>query len=361
VTFLLLALGLLCLTAGGELLVRGASRCAGRFGVSPLVIGLTVVAYGTSAPELTVSVLAGLRGKADLAVANVVGSNIFNVLFILGLCAVISPLVVALQLIRLEVPIMVGVSVLCLLLAIDGRIGPLEGGALFAGIIVYTVWAIRRSRRESAAVQAEYAQEYTPAPPRHGQLAAIALDGVLVLGGLVVLVLGSRWVVDGATALAVALGASDVVIGLTIVAAGTSLPELATSLVATVRGERDIAIGNVIGSNIYNVLAILGIAGLVTPGGLVIATQMVRVDLPVMIAVALVCYPFFRTGHQVSRLEGATFLTAYGVYTLYLILNAMQHPALAVVMRLWWVVAAAIALVVAIAAITSRWLWPKAG
>ncbi len=322
----LFVLGLVLLVAGAELLVRGASRLAARLGISPLVIGLTVVAFGTSAPELAVTVQAGLAGQADIAVGNIVGSNIFNVLFILGLAALIVPLVVSQQLVRLEVPLMIGVSVLFLVMALDGRISGFDGMLLFAGIVAYTVFTVRQSRKESAAVQAEYAQEYGDG--QSAERGRLPLQIALIVAGLVLLVLGAHWLVEGAVAFARHFGVSELIIGLTIVAVGTSLPEVATSIVAALRGERDIAVGNVVGSGIFNILAIAGIASMVTPGGLEVAPALIRFDIPVMIAVALACLPIFASGHLIARWEGALFLGYYAAYVLYLILAATQHAAL---------------------------------
>jgi len=317
--------GLAVLTAGAEALVRGASRLALMAGISPLVVGLTVVAYGTSTPELVVSVKAALAGNPDIAVGNVVGSNIFNVLFILGVSALLAPLVVARQLVRLEVPIMIGVSVLLWALAADGLLQWWDGVLLTAGIALYTVWTIRRSRREVAAAKA------TDTPPAPRGKRALATAAALVAAGLLLLVLGGRWFVDGSIALARALGVSDLVIGLTIVAAGTSMPEVATSIVATLRGERDIAIGNVVGSNIYNVLAILGVSSLLAgSGGLRVDPAMLAFDVPVMTAVAVACLPIFLSGMGIARWEGALFLGYYAAYTLYLVLRSTQHDALPV-------------------------------
>jgi len=324
--WLFLVAGLAVLATGAELLVRGASRLALRFGISPLVIGLTVVAFGTSSPELAVSVQSGLAGQADIALGNVVGSNIFNVLAVLGLAALIAPLVVQQQLVRFDVPLVVGLSVLVLVMAQDGRIGPFDGLLLVVGLITYTVFVIRQSRREAAAVQAEYAKEFGVAAA--GWLARLPVQIVFVLGGLGLLVLGATWLVDSAVSIARALEISEAVTGLTIVAAGTSLPELATSVVAAMRGERDIAVGNVVGSSLFNLLGILGIAALVTPGGLSVAPGLVFFDLPVMIAVAFACLPIFGTGHRIARWEGALFLVYYMVYVTYLILAAAQHDAL---------------------------------
>ena len=331
---LLLAGGLIVLTIGAELLVRGASKLAAIARISPLVIGLTVVAYGTSAPEMTVSAITAVQGKTDIALGNVVGSNIFNVLFILGVSALIIPLSVNVQLLRFDVPLMIGVSCLAWVLAIDGRISLLDGSFLFAGLIAYTVWSIYASRRESGLVQQEFAAEFgPPEPPASGfrsrQLLASA--GV-VLAGLALLVLGSKWFVDGASELARLAGLSELVIGLTIVAAGTSLPEVATSVVAAIKGERDIAVGNVIGSNLFNLMGVLGVSGILSglsgSEGLSVSENALRFDIPVMIAAAIGCLPIFLTGRTIHRWEGAVLLGYDVVYTAWLIFAAYGHPGL---------------------------------
>lgn len=321
-TIFLMILGLVLLVAGAEALVRGASRLAAAFGISPLVIGLTVVAFGTSSPEMAVSVMSASAGQADLALGNVVGSNIFNVLFILGLSAVITPLLVSRQLIRLDVPIMIGVSVLLLLLTLDGNISLLDGILLFAGIIAYTAFQIFQARRERQVLSNE---DVIEKPTTASQW---LINIGFVIGGLVLLVLGSNWLVDGAIFIAQSLGVSELVIGLTIVAAGTSLPEVATSVIASIRGQRDIAVGNVVGSNIFNILAVLGLASIVSADGINVAASALRFDIPVMIAVALACLPIFFTGRVIARWEGFVFLAYYVVYTVYLILAATQNTAL---------------------------------
>jgi cation:H+ antiporter len=326
-TILLALVGLGLLVLGGEALVRGASRLALRLGISPLVIGLTVVAFGTSSPEMAVSVGAGLSGGADLAIGNVVGSNIFNVLFILGLSALVTPLRVSQQLVRIDAPLMVIASVLAFVLAMDGRIGRLDGTVLFGGVVVYTVFAIRQSRRESRAVQAEYEQEFGGAGVPAKRIPA-APNLALIAVGLLLLVVGSRWLVAGAVALARGLGVSEFIVGVTIVAAGTSLPEVAASVVAAVKGERDIAVGNVVGSNLFNLLAVLGATAVVSPDGIGVAAAALRFDFPVMIAVALACLPIFVTGWCIERWEGLVFLAYYVAYTGYLILDASDHDAL---------------------------------
>jgi cation:H+ antiporter len=338
VTLLLLVVGLVLLVAGAEALVRGASRLAAMVGMSPLVIGLTVVAYGTSAPELAVSVNAGLAGQSSIALGNVVGSNIFNVLFILGTSALIAPLVVHQQLVRVDVPILIGLSVLLWLLMLDGVVGQLDGALLVTGALAYTGFAIHLGRREAAAIQAEYA-DAVGRPPRL-TLASLGLQGLWIAAGLGLLVLGAHWLVEGAVTLARALGVSDLVIGLTVIAAGTSLPEVATSIMATVRGHRDLAVGNVIGSNIFNLLAIVGVASLVTPGGLLGSPSLLALDLPVMTAVAAACLPIFLTGHVIERWEGAVFVGYYLAYTTYLVLQAVEPDALPMfsAAMLWFVV-----------------------
>jgi len=317
--------GVALLMGGAEILVRGASRLAAAIGVSPLVIGLTVVAFGTSSPELAVSLQASVAGEPDIALGNVVGSNVFNVLFILGLSALIAPLVVAQQLVRFDVPLMIGVSVLVFVLALDGSIGRFDGLVLTGGIVGYCLFAIRQSLKELPAVRAEYEKQFGQRAPRMGQR---LLNIVLVVIGLAMLMLGSRWLLSGAVAVAEALGVSKLVVALTIIAAGTSLPEVATSVVASIRGERDIAVGNVVGSCLFNVLAILGLSSVVAADGIRVAPAALRFDIPVMIAVSVACLPIFFTGYRIARWEGFLFLAYYAGYTLYLILDAAQHDTL---------------------------------
>jgi cation:H+ antiporter len=323
-TIALFIAGVVALIAGAELLVRGASRLAASAGISPLVIGLTVVAFGTSSPELAVSLGAASAGQSDIAMGNVVGSNVLNVLLILGASALIVPLVVAQQLLRLDVPLMIAASVLLLVLALDGSIGRLDGILMFACLVAYTVFLIVQSRRErDPAVLGEYEQAYGKRPAG-GPLRQLAL----VAAGLVLLVIGSGWLVDGAVVFARWMGVSELVIGLTVVAVGTSLPEIAASIIAALKGERDIAVGNVVGSNIFNILCVLGLSSIFAPGGITVAPSVLSFDLPVMIAVAVACLPIFFTGWRVDRWEGAVFLGYYVCYTSYLVLRATEHDAL---------------------------------
>lgn len=325
-TFVYLIAGLVLLVAGAEVLVKGAAKLAAQFGIPPLVIGLTVVAFGTSAPETAVSVQAALNGSGDIAIGNVLGSNIANVLLILGMTSLIAPLVVSRQLIRLDVPIMIGASLVTYALAWDGALSRLDGALLFSGVVAYTLFLIISSRRASAAAAAddEFGKEFglheTPKPY------ATLINAALVIAGLVLLVVGSNFLVEGAVALARALGLSELVIGLTVIAIGTSLPELATSILAAIRGERDIAVGNIVGSNIFNLLCVLGIASLVSPQAIGVAASALAFDFPVMIAVAVACLPIFFTGYAIDRWEGLLFLAYYVAYTVYLVLVSTGRP-----------------------------------
>ena len=326
-SIILFIAGLVLLVLGAEVLVRGATQLARAMHVSPLVIGLTVVAYGTSAPELAVGVTSGLAGQPDVAIGNVVGSNIANVLLILGLSALVSPLIVSRQLIRVDVPLMVVVSVLVLLLSLDGRVSTLEGLVLVALAAVYSIATVRKSRKEGLAERdAAIEAGGTSAPSRTGK--ALLLDVALIVVGLLMLVLGSRWLVDSAVVFARLLGVDELVIGLTVVAVGTSLPEAAASIAAVVHGERDMAVGNVVGSNIFNLLLVLGAAAFVTPGGVPVAHAALTFDLPVMVAVAIACMPIFASGHHIARWEGAMFVAYFVAYVGYLVLDATGHHAL---------------------------------
>ncbi|MCC5950538.1 MAG: calcium/sodium antiporter [Acidimicrobiia bacterium] len=324
-TVVLFVVGLAALVGGSELLVRGAVRLATRTGISSVVIGLTVVAFGTSTPELAVSIQAAVRDEAGLALGNVVGSNIANVLAVLGLGAVVGgSLVVAQRIVRIDVPVMVGATVALLLLSLDGRLGRLEGALLVVALVVYLGWIVRATRRESAEVRAEYDEALDP-----DTLAAssVATDVGLMVAGLVGLVLGAHWLVDSATEFALWIGLSSTVVGLTVVALGTSMPEMATTVVAALRGERDLAVGNAIGSNILNILAVLGLTAVLSPSALLVDDQLLGFDLWVMLAVAVACLPIFFTGWRLARWEGAVFCAYYVGYLAVLVLGAVDHDA----------------------------------
>ena len=304
---LLLLAGLVALYFGAEWLVRGGASLAVRLGVTPLLVGLTVVAYGTSTPELIVSSMAAAQGNGAIAIGNVVGSNIFNICFILGLTALISPMRVQFQLVKLDTPIMVGVAVLFLLFFLDLRIALWEALVFLAGIVAYTVFNVKLARQEASK---QVQQEFDDASPKPTGM--LWKDLMLILGGLAVLVLGSRLFVSGSVQLAKLLGLSDAVIGLTIIAAGTSLPELASSLMAAWRKQPDIAIGNVVGSNIYNILAILGVSGVIRHP---LDGQGVGLtDTWIMIGVSCLLLVIAWTGFKLKRWEGAVLLALYGGY-----------------------------------------------
>lgn len=320
-TIILFVVGVALLIFGAEILVRGASGLAFAVGISPLVVGLTVVAFGTSAPELAVGIQAAATGQSDIALGNVVGSNIANILLILGLSAMAAPLIVSPQILRFDLPLMMVVSVVVYAMAWNGLIGFVEGLILMIGIISYTAWTIYKSRRDE-----KDASEASAAAPDH--VAPWYIDLGLLLLGLVMLVLGARWIVNGASDFARSLGVSELIIGLTIVAVGTSLPEIAISVVASIRGERDIAVGNAVGSNIFNILSVLGVTALVAPAGIPIPAEALRFDMLVMLVVSLALLPVCYTQREISRWEGVLFTLYYVVYTAYLVLIAMQSTVL---------------------------------
>ena len=321
-----LVFGLVLLVVGAEVLVRGASQLAILLGVAPLIIGLTIVAYGTSAPEMAVSLQSGFDPAAvGISIGNVVGSNICNVLFILGVSAMITPLLVAQQLVKLDVPIMIGVSLLLVLLAQDGNLGRLDGMLLFVGAVVYTIFLFSQGRDDDA-------EDYDPeeALQKRRNVGVWGLNiGLIALGGAM-LTFGSTFLVKGAVNIAQYLGLSNLIIGLTIIALGTSLPEAATSMMASFKGERDIAVGNVVGSNIFNILAVLGVAGIFSPEGIAVSTAALNFDIPVMVAVAIACLPIFFSGNVISRWEGIIFFSYYVAYMAYVILDATDHDSLPV-------------------------------
>lgn len=346
--YLLLAIGLVLLVVGADGLVKGAARLAASIGIPSLVIGLTVVAFGTSAPELAVSIRSALAGQSEMAIANVVGSNIFNVLFILGLAAIITPLAISRQLIRQDVPLMVLASMLVFYMIRDGVLSRLDAGILVVLLLAYTVFLFVQGKRTEATERASGANN-SVAPSASGEVLSDAasteqddeVDALIrgthptwqnllwIIGGLACLVAGANLLVNSAVNIARAFAVSEAVIGLTIVAVGTSLPEVMTSIVASIKGQRDIAVGNVVGSNIFNLLAVLGVSGVLSSNGLAGNEQLVQQDFPVMLAVALLCVPLFFTGAILSRIEGALFFILYLAYTLFLIGGALLAPWLA--------------------------------
>jgi cation:H+ antiporter len=326
-TIALLIAGLVGLVAGAEALVRGAARLAARTGMSSVVIGLTVVAFGTSAPELAVSVGDALRGGPEagsIAIGNVVGSNIANILLVLGAASAVGgALFVAQRIVRLDVPIMIGASVLLLVFVLNEKLGRIEGVVLLTLLAVYLTWTVISATRGSApGIVTEY--EDALDPEALAKASVLSDIGFLILG-LVLLVFGSQALVNSASDIAADLGVSDLVIGLTVVAIGTSLPEVATSVLAAFRGQRDLAVGNAIGSNLFNLLAVLGVTAVVSPNAIPVAASAVQVDIPVMVAVAVACLPIFANGYVLNRWEGIAFLVAYAGYLTWVVLDATEN------------------------------------
>ena len=308
----LFIVGLLVLIWGAELLTRSGVTLARQLGIAPIIIGLTIVALGTSAPELAVGIDAALIGNGALAVGNIAGTNTVNILLILGLSALIRPLVLQKDTLTLDLPSMLVAGLLMLALTVDGRLSRLDGAVLLTAGVVYTSLVVRSARRSRRLVQAEapFEKEGTGRQEEKKTLVSLAQ----LVAGIVLVVISANWLVTGAVGLARLWGVSDAFIGLTIVAIGTSAPELVTTVMSTLRGERDVAIGNLIGSSVYNICIILGVTCLVPETGIPIPQELIWVDIPIMAAVALVCVPVFLSGREVSRVEGGLFVMAYAGY-----------------------------------------------
>lgn len=330
--------GFALLIVGAEILVRGAVRLAALLGMTPLVIGLTVVAFGTSSPELAVSLQSAFAGSAELAVGNAVGSNTLNILLILGLSAIVFPLAVQRQVIRLDVPVMIGVTIALLLIGWDGRISRIEGIGMVVFLSCYISFLIKISRSETkrareAAVLA--AAELAAEGDEAGQLEETEVESqwflfltqsALVLAGLLILGLGCRLFVDGSVELARLVGVSELMIGLTVVSIGTSLPELVTTVIASFRNQREMAVGNIVGSNLFNILCVLGVTASVSPEALPVPAQALAFDIPVTLGAAVICLPIFFTKMEISRWEGVLMLALYLAYISYLVMSAFESP-----------------------------------
>ncbi|HCF63091.1 MAG TPA: calcium/sodium antiporter [Ferruginibacter sp.] len=313
--------GLIIILLGAEFVLRSSSRIAAMMGIRPIIIGLTVVSIGTSMPELAVGITAVSEGYGSLAVGNIAGTNMLNILFILGLSAALKPLPLHQLSIRLDVPVMIGAAVILFLMALDGMISRIEGIFLFLAAIVYVVVLIRMSKKESVSLKKEYEEEYsTKALLKKPGTLAITGNSVLLIVGIGLSVFGANLLVDGSVDIALSLGVSEALIGLTIVAIGTSAPELATTIMATIKNDRDVAIGNLIGSSISNILVILGLTTIASPHGVDVSKDILWLDLPLAAAVAIACYPVFRSNKMVSRTEGIVFVSLYLVYLSSLIL-----------------------------------------
>jgi cation:H+ antiporter len=308
----LVLVGLLLLTGGGELLVRGAVAIARHAGLTPAVIGLTIVALGTSLPELVVSVIAGLRGQPDIAIGNVVGSNICNVALILGVSALMAPLPIRGSVVRLEWPVMFLTTVGVILVARDGAIDRLEAGTFLVALAMFVSWSVWIARREVEETEATQLAANVELHALHTRRHEVALSVVAVLAGLVLLTLGGRVLVDGAVRLAQLAGVTERVIGLTVVAVGTSAPELATSIVAAYRRQTEVAVANIIGSNIFNLLGILGVGGVILP--LHVSPAMLASDVWWMLGTSAILFPMMRLGMRLTRVNGAVLVAGYVAY-----------------------------------------------
>ena len=342
---LMVAAGLGVLTLGGEALVRGASTIASKLGVSPLLIGLVVVSAATSAPEFAVTIGSVASGEPDLAIGNVIGSNIANILLILGIAALISPLVIKRQLVRFDIPVMLGLTGLLVLLSLDGLISTIDGVILFALLVSHALISILMGNRATAEI------DYSPAElPLNAKPVNTWLAISLVAGGVALLVIGSQLLVTGAVNIATDLGVSSLVIGLTVVAIGTSLPELATSIVAIVKGQTDMAVGNVVGSNIFNIGLVLGVPAMIFGEGLPVMESAMAIDAPLMLGAAVALLPIAFTGFKVARWEGGLFLSLYTAYIIYLVLDNTGHEASAgfVTIMTWFVAPLLVATLIAI-------------
>lgn len=342
-----LVLGLVVLIYGAELLVRGASGLAARVGISKVVVGLTVVSLGTSAPEMAVSLQSGFAGKTDLLLGNVIGSNIANILLILGFTSLIAPLKVDAKLVRTDVPIMIGLAGVLFLLVLDGVLTRWESVFLSLLLVMYLWFLIRENKAEKGRETPHSVKEAslgaepsagggtvggttrTTVPPQEEgderERDTPWKLGLFLLIGLGLLVVGARWLVDSAVSFATAFGVSELIIGLTVIAIGTSLPELATSVVAAMRGERDIAVGNVVGSNIMNILAVLGVTGAIIPADIPVSQQALTFDFLVMLGASIACFPIFFHKNRIQRWEGALFFGYFIAYITYLVLDATQN------------------------------------
>ena len=323
-TVFLFILGLAVLIGGAELFLRAVDKFGAAWSVSPVVMGLTVVAFATGAPELAISLQAAIDGKPDLVLGNILGSNVANILLILGIAGLVHPLKITNRIIKVDVPMVIMASTLLFILAIDGLLSPLDGGIIFIGLILYSIfmyYQIKKDRKQNKRKKSEEVKLDEPVTPQfYGKYI------LLLLGGLVFIVLGSRWMVASAVEIAGILGISELIIGLTIVSIGTSLPEVATSVSAVRHGDSDTAVANVMGSNLYNILLTLSLTVLIAPGAIDVSQEAINLDLPIMLIVAIACLPLFWPGKELGRKEAIGFLFYYVAYMTYLVFLAMEHP-----------------------------------
>lgn len=322
--------GLVGLLIGGHFVVDGASRIGARFGLSPMVIGLTIVAAGTSAPELAVVSQSIIADDTELAVGSIIGSNIANVLLVLGLAATFGAIQVTNRVVRVDIPIMIGASMTLLLMSLDGKLTRVEGVALFVGLLAFVVWTLRAAPKAEAETGevgelGDGSSGVSEADGSDDQPMLVSI--VALLGGIGALALAARFVVAGAEEIAINLGVPELIVGLTIVALGTSAPEIVTTVIAALKGRRDLAVGNAVGSNIFNILLVLGATSALAPDGIAIGTDAVELDLPILVAAAVACLPMVFWDNRLDRWEGGVFVAYYVAYLVFLVLDATGHRA----------------------------------
>lgn len=326
-TILLFIAGLVALIGGAELFLKGVDHFGLKWGVSPVVMGLTVVAFATGAPELAISIKAASSGSADLVLGNIIGSNIANILLILGIVAILKPIKITRRIIRIDVPIVISASLLLFILALDGTLTTFDGVVLIIGLLIYSLFTFFQIKKERKKGKEAEIFEYGESPEELATGAYFYIKNIgFLLIGLTLIVLGANWMVESAVTIARLLGLSELVIGLTIVSIGTSLPEVATSVASARKGNADIAVANVMGSNLYNVFLTMGLTLIIAPSFLDVSIQALEFDLPFMVAVSIACIPIFIAGFNLTRSDGIIFLFYYSSYLAYLVLDAYESP-----------------------------------
>ncbi|MEX0721699.1 MAG: calcium/sodium antiporter [Balneolaceae bacterium] len=318
--YLFFIVGLIMLLTGAELLVSSSSKVALRYGLSPILIGITIVAFATSAPEIAVSVDAAIAEQSTLAIGNVLGSNMANILLVLGLSAMLSPVAISRRIVRLDIPIMIGITAVVYVLSLDNSISQFDGFILLAIFVAFMIFQVKQARKENILKEREPKIEPGSKP--------LWVQILWFLIGLALLVIGADFLVENGVTIARTWGMSELVIGLTIIAIGTSLPEVATSVLAAYRGEQDLSVGNIIGSNIFNLLLVLGLSSVISGSGLVVPDSSLVFDFPFLLAVSIACLPIFFTGFRIARWEGAVFLAYYIAYLFFLFLESTEHDLL---------------------------------
>jgi cation:H+ antiporter len=346
------SLGLVLLIVGGELVVRGSVYIAERLGMSKLLVGLTVVAFGTSAPELAICLDAVALEKPEIALGNIVGSNITNVLLILGITATLFPIVIHRQIVQREVPIMIAVSLLFLMLCYDGILGLVDGLVLLVAMVIFVSWQIRAESKSTNALKSDEMQSSEDSTPTRGYL--FWLSVAVVATGAACLWFGAGSMVVGASDLATSFGVSQLVVGLTVVAVGSSAPEIATAVMAAKRGFPELAVGSVIGSNIFNLLLVGGATIIFSPN-IAIPLEAFQFDIPIMLVSSIACLPIFATGHRIDRWEGVLFLVCFLAFTILLFVKPTADPTFPTWRQLVWPFVTPLILATGLAVVTHKY------